>query len=784
MVATSGYLPTLDKFFPALGLSSPPVFASPHKRPAPPLAAVSERMGLGEAPISFTISGGVSLGTYQAGYIYYITELFKRNQINSQLKEITGASAGAINAMLSLMSVCSSQHRNPTDSLFWKIWTPLGFKELLGTPSLGSPSAVFTSEAMEAATLIFEKKWMEGLDRPCDIVLGITTTLLKPEQVTVGEGIQAKHQEEAFVLRIRNPEPGVAPLVSNYVDPTDRLPHALLYLPKDRQGQFEALRNLFLASAAFPGAFPPRAIRFCRTRVASPGNADKNGRDHSAECRMEDSKEELFIDGGVFDNEPIRLAIRTAARGLEKSPDGSYQWRPTPNLVRQYPPKEVEFRVLDVDSKRYPAEPPQLQDETLKNPDPILTYLKKVAIRFVTTARSQQLFSVLEENPDIPNAIVSTRNYYPLISEPALAFFGFFDRGFRQFDFYMGMYDARKNLSEDFQKRFFKKHLTLQFPEDVDEAGWGPLRCLRHLLDHEEKYQDSCEEDNALQTKILLQLSMNRLYSSCGELKNTDLAKDFSAECQSAAQGNPPPAISPTSFTADSTLKTDEWRREIGEDEGYYSLRTLYQNNYSFELLEGKNDEPKAVLGELRKQTFTAFKNVTGRQPPDGRFILGVLGEPAFNLIHYQPPPKEIHFLLGEIFELGGSLKLSNFMRAHAAFTFQRPQDVFASNYGSFTMTPLIGLEYEPKQINSAWVQLRLGGRVGYQLTPIDSWGNNACSDTSKASDCTRWAIEPYIAVSIYERLRIQFIQRFLPATREIGVDWNSFIQFGFELSP
>jgi predicted acylesterase/phospholipase RssA len=455
-------------------------------------------------PLSFTTSGGVSLGAYEAGYLYYFTELVKKNHLPLELKGVTGASAGGINSLLFLMSMYSPSSKNPEDSLFWHSWIPFGLREIVGTSKEGSPSALFNNEAMEKSAVEIEKRWNEGLDSSCDVVIGITTTLVRPERFSVGKNLQLTHQEEAFTLRVQGRGPGKPPLVTNYVNPTDLIPHALLYLPKDDTKRFAALKKLIFATAAFPGAFPPQSLRVCRV----------NPKEAQTECTLENSHEDLFLDGGVFDNEPIRLAIRTAARGLVKTSDGHFVWSALPKIQRQFPPAEVEFRALDISTKTYPEEDVADSKEKGTAADPLLDFLKKFATDFISTIRAQQLYSVLEENPAIPNSIFSFKNHFPLISEPAVAFFGFIDRGFREFDFTMGMYDARRNFIET------NESPGAHFPEENKGKNWEFFECLRGNLDHDSQLvAKACESPDLYNLKILLQLSLNRLYSNCSKIQ-------------------------------------------------------------------------------------------------------------------------------------------------------------------------------------------------------------------------------------------------------------------------
>src|SRR5258708_36786378 len=58
---------------------------------APPAAA--NRLAL-------TISGGVSLGNYEAGLTWAIAQYIRRSSLDLELSAVTGSSAGSVNALL------------------------------------------------------------------------------------------------------------------------------------------------------------------------------------------------------------------------------------------------------------------------------------------------------------------------------------------------------------------------------------------------------------------------------------------------------------------------------------------------------------------------------------------------------------------------------------------------------------------------------------------------------------------------------------------------------------
>lgn len=109
------------------------------------------------ADLGLTISGGISLGAYEAGANWAIVEYIKHTQADPKkngqkkpliLKVVTGASAGNINTLLTAVQYCqssavgdengskeggpSNEHRaiGVDNNVFWNTWTPVGFDGL------------------------------------------------------------------------------------------------------------------------------------------------------------------------------------------------------------------------------------------------------------------------------------------------------------------------------------------------------------------------------------------------------------------------------------------------------------------------------------------------------------------------------------------------------------------------------------------------------------------------------------------------------------------------------
>src|SRR3954454_19761579 len=114
-------------------LAPPPVEAA--RRPAAAQLPRSEGSGEGP-PFSITISGGISLGAYEAGLNWVLTEWLKTRQSGGRgpLVGVTGASAGAINALLTAVRWCEADRRaSLEENAFSSTWRDVGLDGLLPT---------------------------------------------------------------------------------------------------------------------------------------------------------------------------------------------------------------------------------------------------------------------------------------------------------------------------------------------------------------------------------------------------------------------------------------------------------------------------------------------------------------------------------------------------------------------------------------------------------------------------------------------------------------------------
>src|SRR3954466_1428468 len=117
---------------------------------APASRAATDRLAL-------TISGGVSLGSYEAGLTWTTVQYLRTSSRDLELAAVTGASAGSLNALLAAALWCEdaaeARDASPDDNLFHDAWTPVGIEDLLPEAASGyrDDDALLTAAPLEAA---------------------------------------------------------------------------------------------------------------------------------------------------------------------------------------------------------------------------------------------------------------------------------------------------------------------------------------------------------------------------------------------------------------------------------------------------------------------------------------------------------------------------------------------------------------------------------------------------------------------------------------------------------
>ena len=283
--------------------------AAPVTLAEPP--GVSEPGGRPDDLVTFTVSGGVSLGVYEAGLTWGVVRFLQAARAGQgssplfrpRLATVTGASAGAVNAVLAAALWCERpERRGDVDAnLLLDSWLDLDVSGLLPRASQGysAGDGLLAAAPLERAgrtlrTAVFGRGATGRFEPGCRVPIGITVTPFEPRRRDVA-GLSAASQRLVLPWRL---EVGAGGDVTVRRQPiTDReLTDDVLDLagiPGPGEAtpfRPEVVVEALLASTAVPVAFAPR--RLCARVPGEGGSAER--------C-------DLYVDGGVFDNAPLGL---------------------------------------------------------------------------------------------------------------------------------------------------------------------------------------------------------------------------------------------------------------------------------------------------------------------------------------------------------------------------------------------------------------------------------------------------------------------------------------------
>ena len=769
---------------------------APEEVAVPPSTENVEAMPVSPAPspwpiqFSLTSSGGVSLGAYQAGYLYYLSEVIKMNPELFRLRVVTGSSAGTINSLITAISLGNDVQSNPRESLFFKVWSAMSINKLLDVAD-APPLALSSRDVMEELAGTMEAEWNRGLRSELDIVIGATATRVKSRTVSVAGSFSVPRQEEKFVFRIQGRGRGNLPAVSNYVDQAHGIPHPILPFSGGRadagRSDFSILKKLMFASSAFPLAFPAEELEFCMTTPAQKDIAEPMRCD-------EPTERELFVDGSMFDRNPLGLAHRISQAGLQDV-NGEYVWRDMPDGRVGRLPDNFNLLYLDVMNESYPTYKPE---EVYRRIEALFPSFGSYSQGFVRSSQAKEIYMLLDHNPEIRDRIYLTERSFPTASGLLFNFFGFFEQELRTFDFYLGMHDAHEYLVVNLARALRREGVSsvdIALPEMTESAlredSWNPYFCMRSELDGISRYRDRCDGRTLRDFRILLQVSMNRLYDMCSVLSVDESVEH--THCLNAMYGRRPPVIQ----KLPEGNAEDDWKRGGDETNFQYTLRMLEQYGFHFRDLGLDRDEAWIAMSRIRELLAGALDDYAKKLPPAESIVIRVLGKPALNFFKYQPPQAIIYAGAGKGAEWGMSLAgrytPSRWIRFNFALQFKGLYDLLSPSEKAFAMTPLAGLEIENTRWSGAVLQARLGVRVGYQFTTGDRFTTKKCrvdDFPGDSNECSAPVGQVFLAFSFYERLRLQggleWFPYFLPPmTRNEKNVWNGFLEVCWQwISP
>lgn len=696
------------------------------------LSPISNSLAQTKSYFALSSSGGISLGSFQAGRLYYQNYFLKENQLKFRPSIYTGSSAGAINSLLSLIDICQNTPVSPEDSIYWKVWSPIGLKALTPKKSDGSSDAVFSNKPLFSIAKELKRNWENGFSQECVAYLGIPITLKTPDVLKISPSLSVQRQQITIVLKISGNGLGNFPKIENVSGPQIRIPAPQLYLPPLDQKRFDALVDVLIASAAFPGAFPSHRVRLCL--------------ESKTECDYESSKELEFIDGGIYENQPIKLAY-LIKRKLDNSPLA-------PN----------SFRHVDANGRGFPEE----SSGNNSKKDSFISTILMSGLSFVDTARNKELYSFLADSPSIHKNINSTISHFPRASEPWGAFFGFFDKGFREFDFLLGMYESELEFEKsEYAQSLIKPSISINKKQDNILGSWVRYSCLRQYLNGtpEKNWDSICKSESLKNLRNLAQLSLWRLYHACQNA--TDESNWPGCEALSP-WGKSVPNIS-ASFQKMYAPPTHNYN--VGE----YLILSLEKLGYQFDKEEFHNKSP--VDEQLRFKLQVLVDRLSERQNSDEQKALKSMGTALLNQYRYLSPRRSVYITFGELTEIGLISRKLPWMRENdklsfnLAFQVDNGQDLFKSQDGESTLAPLVGFIYPLTGFSDARMQYSVGAALGYLFSANDLKNSGQCINSDNL--CNGPLIRPTLGISFMNMFQANIYQRLNFYDDKINNDLN-----------
>ena len=370
--------------------------------------------------LSLVISGGVSLGAYEAGYNWAMIKMISRIKsmhidIQPNLRSVAGASAGSINTLLSAMYWCQKEsvpyQNSVNDNLFYETWVHLGLEDLvIEGKDPENHSTLFTRKPLVQKA----QKIMKHMKKPifkegCEVPMAFAVTKVTPI-VEEFQGIKIKNQAFSVPLTFKVKR-GKASISNKKMPPSTAFYISIPGIEKD----YTKITDVLFASSAFPGAFQQVKLRYAyKGKVAS----------------------EYFIDGGAYNNVPLQQAT-------ELAPQARLFLYMDPSNMRNQPPYKA---------KHTKEEPP-------------VGFLSANISPLTTTVDIYQQMTLYQAinlyfKPYPNRKLALSSRYHPLTAGFLEHFGAFLDENFRLYDYHVGVYDAIYDLAKRLREHGDFPHLT------------------------------------------------------------------------------------------------------------------------------------------------------------------------------------------------------------------------------------------------------------------------------------------------------------------------------------
>jgi len=452
-------------------------------------------------PYSLTISGGASLGVYEAGLNWVFIETLRKDHLadpgNYQLRSVTGASAGSINALVSALRFCMADGHDEEwqagNNLYHRTWNQsldaflsdnagdynqlvlddgLGGQQVLTDSLLARSPFISTIERIRHYAQ--QPIYREGCHIQVGMVLTRTTPLDIPLPVTPREqSVQMQRFVVPFELSVQDGHL----VIRNSRNPVvRRKDYEYLLLPQQADGTLtlEQVVRVAMASSAFPVAFGRVPLNYCfpERYLTSAADGTRGGNVCPAGYQRQHG---YFIDGGVYDNVPLGTAVDLTMDEQDATPSvpGNYIYI-DPHQTR----KALSGSVLN-SRLNMPGQ------ASVDNGGYTLTAQLKALMPVYYGLRKQELNNTLLSrfNSSGRNLLVSLR--YPPLTGYYLHYFGAFsDRDFRTYDYAAGIYDGLMNSVQYY---------------------------CSDRLQHDQQHQVRCGKNDGALPQLFVQLTRNLL---------------------------------------------------------------------------------------------------------------------------------------------------------------------------------------------------------------------------------------------------------------------------------
>lgn len=486
--------------------------------------SVSPYIAASKAPpkIGLTISGGVSLGVYEAGVNWVVTELLREFDHDSpspsdqSLVAVTGASAGSVNTVISALRYCekesepsdfySNSHRKSWDIDIQNL-LPGPSKESAYNISLGGETfadSVFTRNAFMDSVQELEDRASEAIyKKGCRVRLGILVTRTTPrvETITVGSSERTLNLYrfvipiEAFVHTKADAEFGVMKF-RNYsrkdLTEEERL-HSLFLEEEHGVIPFKEVTKAIFASSAFPLAFSRMKLEYCYDSNLPVSLSDR--KICGGQYREEYLEEGYFIDGGVYDNVPLGTAVSLAEDDSD-SDNFHYIFIDPHNTENKAASPLVDEGEMTLSGQ-------------LESVLPALSGLRNQVLHDTLLTRFHQNTG----KNSVSRELHDTVRYSPITGNYLYNFGAFLDTNFRDYDYAVGLIDGLKYMADVVCSSKFEDETFSNYCAKDDSGQKSPSITFEGFFNRiipVQHFEKNCANDSPAKTvceAIALQLS-------------------------------------------------------------------------------------------------------------------------------------------------------------------------------------------------------------------------------------------------------------------------------------